>query len=208
MDALQALIDLISQVKRNSQEGVDRGDLKGALQRLEDLRKAILNHSAMPAELLGQLRADIQRLEDSRFLEGSEHARLIAEVRAAVQKYLPTVDDPSTATPDSSSSSNRYTIFAPQAHSQPLPGFPSNVHVLLPKELAESLTQSHFLHLLATDPGKVLPPGKSILSMMSQSHRDPSDRQEGSLPTLPKIVEDIAHKAFWDEVGPMINWQQ
>ncbi|KAI0311619.1 hypothetical protein OF83DRAFT_742947 [Amylostereum chailletii] len=67
----------------------------------------------------------------------------------------------------------------------------------LPAELLDILNHTYFLHLLATDSAQVLPPGKSILSMMSKPHaRQPST---GEIPTLQEKVEEVIHKAFWDE---------
>ena len=67
----------------------------------------------------------------------------------------------------------------------------------LPVELLDVLNHTYFLHLLATDPKKVLPPGKSILSMMSKPHA------QGALDgksTLEEKVTEVIHRAFWDEV--------
>lgn len=88
----------------------------------------------------------------------------------------------------------------PPLHSHPLlkslPEF-----TLLPNELLEILNQTHFLHLLATDPSKVVPPGKSILSMMSKTRTHPQSHGHASeFPTLQEKVEEVIHKAFWDEV--------
>lgn len=66
----------------------------------------------------------------------------------------------------------------------------------LPLELMEVLNKTYFLHLLATDPGQVLPPGKSLLSVMSRPHRQSKD----SKPALQNKVEDLVRKAFWDKV--------
>ena len=66
----------------------------------------------------------------------------------------------------------------------------------LPVELVDTLNNAHFLHVLATDPAQVLPPGKSLLSVMSRSRTTDGDTK----PTLQSKVEDLAHKAFWDEV--------
>ncbi|EGN99782.1 hypothetical protein SERLA73DRAFT_106582 [Serpula lacrymans var. lacrymans S7.3] len=70
--------------------------------------------------------------------------------------------------------------------------------VVLPLELVELLNHVYFLHLVATDPSKVLPPGKSLLSMMSRTHAQ-GDSQDDSLSGLRTKVEDMVHKAFWDE---------
>jgi hypothetical protein len=67
-----------------------------------------------------------------------------------------------------------------------------------PADLLDLLNQTYFLHLLANDPSKVLPPGKSLLSVLSR----PNVRQkrDDEPPRLQDKVEEMIHKAFWDEV--------
>jgi hypothetical protein len=69
--------------------------------------------------------------------------------------------------------------------------------LVLPLELVDILNNAYFLHLLATDSSQVLPPGKSLLSVMSRSHTASDGDPET---TLHRKVEDIVHKAFWEEV--------
>ncbi|KAF9222539.1 hypothetical protein BS17DRAFT_684889, partial [Gyrodon lividus] len=69
-------------------------------------------------------------------------------------------------------------------------------HLVLPVELINILNNTYFLHLLATDSSQVLPPGKSLISVMSRSH---TASEGDSAPTLHSKVEDFVHKAFWDE---------
>ena len=68
----------------------------------------------------------------------------------------------------------------------------------LPVDLLDLLNQAYFLHFLANDPSKVLPAGKSLLSVMSRPHV--KRRGSDELPTLQEKVEEMVHKAFWDEV--------
>ena len=70
----------------------------------------------------------------------------------------------------------------------------------LPADLLDLLNQVYFLHLLANDPSKVLPPGKSLLSVMSRPHV--RRRGDDKPPALQEKVEEMVHKAFWDEVPP------
>lgn len=84
----------------------------------------------------------------------------------------------------------------------PSPGVSSQLvsnrdHLVLPVELIDVLNNAYFLHILATDPAQILPPGKSLLSVMSRAR---STADGDPKPTLHSKVEDIAHKAFWDEV--------
>lgn len=63
----------------------------------------------------------------------------------------------------------------------------------LPPELLQVLNQAYFLHVLATNPAKLVPPGIS-LSMMAQPPQTPEPS------TLHARVEEAAHQAFWDQV--------
>ncbi|KAG5648507.1 hypothetical protein DXG03_003118 [Asterophora parasitica] len=60
----------------------------------------------------------------------------------------------------------------------------------LPPEL---LQQAYFLHVLATDPAKLIPPGKSLLSLMARAPEPPPPS------ALHARVEQAVHNAFWDE---------
>ncbi|KAG6903033.1 hypothetical protein C0995_007466 [Termitomyces sp. Mi166 len=60
---------------------------------------------------------------------------------------------------------------------------------MVPGELEEAF----FLHALATEPGRVLPPHKSLLAVMAHA---PSAPQRSALHAH---VEGVVHKAFWDE---------
>jgi T-complex protein 11 len=68
----------------------------------------------------------------------------------------------------------------------------------LPSDLFDLLNQAYFLHILANDPSRVLPPGKSLLSALSQPHV--RQRRDDEPATLQEKVEEMIHKAFWDEV--------
>jgi hypothetical protein len=75
----------------------------------------------------------------------------------------------------------------------------------LPADLLDLLNQTYFLHLLANDPSKLLPPGKSLLSVLSQPNIP--QRRDDEPPTLQDKVEEMIHKAFWDEVLHPLNLQ-
>ncbi|KAG6915454.1 hypothetical protein DXG01_011358 [Tephrocybe rancida] len=62
--------------------------------------------------------------------------------------------------------------------------------ITLPTEL---LQQAFFLHALANDPTKVLPPGKSLLAMMACASPAPAPS------ALHARVGHVVHAAFWDE---------
>ena len=65
----------------------------------------------------------------------------------------------------------------------------------LPPELYEALNYTHFLHSLAVNPDKVIPAGKSLLSVLTK----PNTLDQVSS-DIHKRVETIVHQAFWDEV--------
>src|SRR5258708_7488021 len=73
----------------------------------------------------------------------------------------------------------------------------------LPADLLDLLNQTYFLHILANDPSKLLPPGKSLLSVLSQPNK--RQRRDDEPPTLHDKVEEMIHKAFWDEVLHNLN---
>ena len=73
----------------------------------------------------------------------------------------------------------------------------------LPADLLDLLNQTYFLHLLSNDPSKLLPPGKSLLSVLSQPNK--RQRLDDEPPTLHDKVEEMIHKAFWDEVLHHLN---
>ncbi|KZV69530.1 hypothetical protein PENSPDRAFT_676048 [Peniophora sp. CONT] len=66
----------------------------------------------------------------------------------------------------------------------------------LPAELLGILNHTYFLHLLVTDPSKVVPPGKSILSVLGKPHAQVSE--PGRLHEIQSEVEDTIRRAFWD----------
>lgn len=68
---------------------------------------------------------------------------------------------------------------------------------VLPLELVQELNHTFFLHLLATDPERVLPPGKSLLSTMTSPR---AQAREGDVPKLEGRVHDMVHRAFWEDV--------
>ena len=91
------------------------------------------------------------------------------------------------------------SIVQPPPQSTPLLPVSTLAPTVLPIELVQTLNSTFFLHLLATDPERVLPPGKSLLSMMS-APRTNSQSQGGSLPELEDRVKDVIYGAFWKEV--------
>lgn len=74
----------------------------------------------------------------------------------------------------------------------------------LPYELVESLNHVYFLHLLANEPERVLPPGKSLLSMMIHSQMNADKTKGKEAENLLERVQEVAHRAFWNEVR--LSW--
>ncbi len=87
-------------------------------------------------------------------------------------------------------------VVAHPTPSAPRLPLPSDSPTALPLELVDSLNQGYFLHVLATDPAQVLPPGKSLLSVLSRPHSHINHTS-----ALHDRVEDLVHRAFWDEVS-------
>lgn len=81
----------------------------------------------------------------------------------------------------------------------------------LPFELVEALNQTYFLHLLVTQPEKVVPPGKSLLSMMTHANyaavdenvndSDKHSNAEANQQVIEKKVQEVVHRAFWNEAS-------
>ncbi|KAF6762967.1 hypothetical protein DFP72DRAFT_986755 [Ephemerocybe angulata] len=72
-------------------------------------------------------------------------------------------------------------------------------HAVLPPELVDSLNQVYFLHRLATEPEKLVPPGKTLLSMMIHSQMKKEKSNQDQSEVLLERVQEVAHRAFWNE---------
>ena len=96
-------------------------------------------------------------------------------------------------------SSRDRPIVQPPPLSTPLLPVSTTTPTVLPVELVEALNQTFFLHLLVTDPQRVLPPGKSLVSMLS-APRSNATAQGEQTAQLEARVKDMVHSAFWKEV--------
>jgi hypothetical protein len=67
----------------------------------------------------------------------------------------------------------------------------------------EAMDRAYFLHVLATTPEAVLPPGKTLVSALALIREDArAEDAPAPAPTdLHAQVEQVVHRAFWDEVG-------
>src|SRR5258708_15060814 len=73
----------------------------------------------------------------------------------------------------------------------------------LPADLLDLLNQTYFLHILANDPSKLLPPGKSLLSVLSQPNK--RQRRDDNPPNLHVKAVQVLHKAFFGRVVPNLK---
>jgi len=149
------------------------------------------------------LKRDFEKLQDHGLWDMSEdNTKLLHSLRSFMatkpsKEPDGPADDASAPPPTLRESQQILSIAPPPPESIPSPLIPTSEPVLLPIELVDILNHTYFLHLLATDPKQVVPPGKSLVSMMSRSRKDEKDVAE---PTLHDRVENLVHKAFWEEV--------
>ncbi|OJA07577.1 hypothetical protein AZE42_04429 [Rhizopogon vesiculosus] len=192
---------IISKLKAKAELVQDNTLLQDTISLLTDLHHnpALAQHITWEG-----LMRDFERLRDHGLWDMSEEN---VNLLHALRSFLTTqpfneLDGPAsdTSAPPpvvSRESQQTFSIVVPPPESAPSPLIPTSDPVLLPIELVDILNHTYFLHLLATDPQQVLPPGKSLISMMSRSRKEEEDV---SKPTLHDKVEDLVHKAFWDEV--------
>jgi len=68
-------------------------------------------------------------------------------------------------------------------------------------ELIQAVNRTYLLHLLTLDPDKVLPPGKSLIAVITQEKLGQSEDSEKTEATsLRKQVKKVVQRAFWDVV--------
>lgn len=137
----------------------------------------------------------------------AQWANVRRDVKALVQQQLISEDElkrlgelvpQETGSKDAETTGNFSIVVPPSPGERSLAQFLTNGSAL-PPELLDTLNHIYFLHLLATNPTSVLPPGKSLVSAMLGAGSTPGDGED-STPTLRERVEDIVHKAFWSEV--------
>lgn len=106
---------------------------------------------------------------------------------------------PPSQEPETHTYQDLQPIIQPLYWSTPLLPVSATESTALPVELLQILNQTFFLHLLATDPQRVLPPGKSLLSVMSSPRSNSHSLDEGQA-KLEERVKDMVYSAFWKEV--------
>jgi hypothetical protein len=111
------------------------------------------------------------------------------------QRLLNQLEAMLTSAPSTSDIAPGFSIIHPSPSMDP----PMTDATFLPPDVVEYINVTLFLHLLATNPAKVLPPGKSLLSVMTRPRTRSHADEETS--TLQERVSDAVHKAFWDEAS-------
>ncbi|KXN85380.1 hypothetical protein AN958_11480 [Leucoagaricus sp. SymC.cos] len=84
--------------------------------------------------------------------------------------------------------------------------------MLLPLELVQAIDQTYFLHILAIYPEKVLPPGKSLISVVTQEKLGDKEQEEAEKNTTTAVIEQQVTKAmrtaFWDLTAERLSSSQ
>lgn len=192
---------ILSKLKAKADIAPDNALLRDTISLLTDLHH---NEAITQRVTWDSLIRDFQRLQDQGLWDISEdNEKLLHTLRSLLttrpskgsDRTPATGNIPAPSHPASKASQDSFSIIYPDSESAPSPLIPTSDPILLPLELVEILNRTYFHHLLATDPKRVVPPGKSLSSMLSGSPK------EGDVvkPTLRDKVEDLVHKAFWDE---------
>ncbi|KAI6125732.1 hypothetical protein EV401DRAFT_1061128 [Pisolithus croceorrhizus] len=185
--------NIIRRLKAKAEAAPNSTLLKDTISLLEDLQR-----SPEDVRLISwdALRRDFDRLRERGLWERSaENDGLLDALRDFLVAPSSSPIKPTRPSVASEAESEGFsiTISPPQGFTSRLV---SNDALVLPVELVEILDRTYFLHLLATDPEQVLPPGKSLLSTMSRPH---AVAEGDPKPSLRHRVEHMMHKAFWDE---------
>lgn len=186
---------ILSKLKAKAEIAPDNALLRDTISLLTDLHEGITQHVTWD-----NLIRDFQRLQDQGLWDLSEDNRKLLHVlrdffTSQLSNRKRASNIPAPSHPASRALQGSFSIVYPDSESAPSPFIPSSDPVLLPLELVEILNRTYFHHLLATDPKRVVPPGKSLISMLS----GPPKEKDAERPTLRDKVEDLVHKAFWDE---------
>ncbi|KAI6046098.1 hypothetical protein EDC04DRAFT_2631996 [Pisolithus marmoratus] len=186
--------DIIQRLKAKAEAAPNSTLLRDTISLLENLQRSPEDIHLISWDAV---RRDFDQLRERGLWEQSaENDRLLNVLRdflatASSSSTKPT--GPTVASEAESGEGFSIPVSPPQGFTSQLV---SNDALVLPVELVEILDRTYFLHLLATDPEQVLPPGKSLLSVMSRPH---IITESNPKPTLRRRVEHIMHKAFWDE---------
>ncbi|KAG1815917.1 uncharacterized protein BJ212DRAFT_1355445 [Suillus subaureus] len=189
---------ILSKLKAKAEIAPDNALLRDTISLLTDLHH---NEAITQSVTWDSLIRDFQRLQDQGLWDISEDNTELLHTLRSFLTTQPSNRKPARNIPPSSRPASRgvqgsFSIIYPDSESALSPLIPTSDPVLLPLELVEILNRTYFHHLLATDPKRVVPPGRSLVSMLSASPKESKDAEK---PTLHDKVEVLVHKAFWDE---------
>ncbi|KAJ3568389.1 hypothetical protein NP233_g5746 [Leucocoprinus birnbaumii] len=74
-----------------------------------------------------------------------------------------------------------------------------------PLELVQAVNRTYLLHLLAIDPNKILPPGKSLISFVIQEKLGAAENVENLAPPVQDQVTQTMRRAFWDTTAEKLS---
>ncbi|KAI0081305.1 hypothetical protein K474DRAFT_1672050 [Panus rudis PR-1116 ss-1] len=184
---------IFRQLRAKQIEHPESQSIRETLSHLADLH-ATLQTGSLPSRSIEAVRHDFQVLEEEGVWEKTpEHERQLQELCDFIARTRKT-DDQSRPIAPHKLHQSRPSIAVPPPLSAPLLPVSSIGPAILPVELVEVLNHTYFLHILAMEPEKVLPPGKSLLSVMTHPSTHTNDTD-----SLKARVEGAIHKAFWDE---------
>jgi hypothetical protein len=159
-----------------------------------DSLKAALNHlSQLERDLSSPNKSTLLALvSDLRHLQGQGLWGLVEE---QIQLFNALSQDLHHFKPPSISRLDLSIDMPPSTYKVPM------VHVAtLPPELLEQINEVYLLHILAIYPHKILPAGKSLLSVFSSQSRRTDESGSSTTQTLKVQVSEVLTRAFWDEV--------
>lgn len=191
---------LIHSLQERLREHPQNVTLQATLSTLASLKDGV----EPPPETWSDLRKNLISLRDEGiWVPTQSEAASLKELQQILAQSHPSVSDSGKQ----SSTIELGTNQSASGHStvQPVTAYPEQASprlpfsfatpTALPMELYNVLNQAYYLHILATEPQNILPPGKSLLSVLARPH---AERHTTS--ALHERVEDIVHRAFWDEV--------
>ena len=187
-DAMDALIHRLQY--RLAQEPQNE-----TLQRVLSRLQAAENGGIVDDGTREALRADLEVLQREGIVDAGEISMLGALQRRTSELGAHAIRDSRHRTEDNTRIDEFRYVHAHLADSTiPRLGVPAAV--ALPSELIDLLNETYFLHILATEPESFLPPGKSLLSVLSR----PNVAAQAGTSALEQRVGNMVHAAFWDEV--------
>ncbi len=209
--------DLLDVLHKEASQSRSEERLHDAIALLNNIRRpqtaaATSHESASPAE--EQFAHLLLQLLDEGALEAPQKVKEIAEklgeefsfLRSALAHHIPsksrnTLSNEAHSGDIEEELQSKVSIVMPPQPSKDFPSLPWRDD----SGRFNDLNDIYFLHTLANSPEMLIPPGKSLRSVLSGSQAaaalgDTSDASGSSFPSLQQKVEEIAKQAFWDEV--------